>query len=136
MESRTDGRQVSKGALWSSYILEALILLLLTFDWGTKILKVKAVIEQAAKSGYSADTIFKVGVILLICTIIYVIPRTAVLGRHFANRLSRRRSRGKLAGRPTGATDLVPSNFRCPNLADDFSARHPNPRFDSNAEVE
>jgi DoxX-like family len=80
MESRTDGRQVSKGALWTSYILEALILLLLTFDWGTKILKVKAVIEQAAKSGYSADTIFKVGVILLICTIFYVIPRTAVLG--------------------------------------------------------
>jgi DoxX-like family len=80
MESRTEGRQVSKGALWSSYILEGLIVLLLTFDWGTKVLKVKSVVEQAAKSGFSADTIFNVGVILLICTIIYVIPRTAVLG--------------------------------------------------------
>jgi DoxX-like family len=80
MELRTDGQQVSKGALWSSYILEGLIVLLLTFDWSTKVFKVKSVVEQAAKSGFSADTIFKVGVILLICTIIYVIPRTAVLG--------------------------------------------------------
>ena len=61
MELRTDGRQVSKGALWTSYILEGLIVLLLTFDWSTKVFKVKSVVEQAAKSGFSADTIFSRG---------------------------------------------------------------------------
>jgi len=80
MESRTDGGQVSKGVLWTSYILEGLILLLLTFDWGTKVLKVKAFTAQAAQMGFSADTIFAVGVTLLVCTILYVIPRTKVLG--------------------------------------------------------
>jgi hypothetical protein len=80
MESRTDGGQVSKGVLWTSYIIEGLIVLLLTFDWSTKVLKVKAFTDQAAKMGFSADTIFAVGVILLVCTILYVIPRTKVLG--------------------------------------------------------
>src|ERR1700677_4807836 len=80
MESRTDGGQVSKGVLWTSYILEGLILLLLTFDWGTKVLRVKAFVAQAVQMGVTEDTIFAVGVILLVCTILYVIPRTKVLG--------------------------------------------------------
>jgi DoxX-like family len=80
MESRTDGAAVSKGALWTSYILEALILLLLTFDWATKVLRVKAFVAQAAQMGFSENTIFTVGVILLVCCILYVIPRTKVLG--------------------------------------------------------
>ena len=80
MESRTDFAPVSKGVLWTSYIIEGLILLLLTFDWATKIMKVKSVTEQAAKSGFSEDTIFAVGVTLLVCFILYVIPRTKVLG--------------------------------------------------------
>ena len=58
MESRTEGAPVSKGALWTSYIIEALILLLLTFDFSTKILQVRAFVEQAEKVGFSANTIF------------------------------------------------------------------------------
>jgi hypothetical protein len=80
MDSRTDGGQVSKGVLWTSYILEGLILLLLTFDWGTKVFRVKAFVAQAVQMGFSEDTIFAVGVTLLVCTILYVIPRTKVLG--------------------------------------------------------
>ncbi len=80
MESRTDGVQISKGRLWAGYIITGLVVLLLTFDWATKVFKVKSFVEQAAKMGFSADTIFTVGVILLVCTVIYVIPRTAVLG--------------------------------------------------------
>jgi hypothetical protein len=80
MESRTDGGQVSKGALWISYIIEGVVLLLLTFDWGTKVLRVKAFVAQAAQMGFTEDTIFAVGVTLLVCTILYVIPRTKVLG--------------------------------------------------------
>ena len=80
MESRTDGAQVSKGRLWTSYIITGLVVALLTFDWSTKVLRVKAFVDQAAKMGYSSDTIFAVGVVLLVCTVVYVIPRTAVLG--------------------------------------------------------
>ena len=80
MESQANAAQVSKGALWTSYIIEGLILLLLTFDWGTKVLRVQSFVAQAEKMGFSADTVFTVGVILLVCTILYVIPPTKVLG--------------------------------------------------------
>src|SRR5271168_2707660 len=80
MESRTDAGQVSKGVLWTSYIIEALILLLLTFDWGTKVFRVKAFVAQAVQMGFTENTIFAVGVVLLVCTILYLIPQTKVLG--------------------------------------------------------
>ena len=80
MESRTDAGQVSKGVLWTSYILEGLILLLLTFDWGTKVFRVKAFVAQAVQMGFTENTIFAVGVVLLVCTILYLIPQTKVLG--------------------------------------------------------
>jgi hypothetical protein len=80
MESPADGGQVSKGVLWTSYILEGLILLLLTFDWGTKVFRVKAFVAQAVQMGFTENTIFAVGVVLLVCTILYLIPQTKVLG--------------------------------------------------------
>jgi hypothetical protein len=38
------------------------------------------VIEATTKLGYSEDVILPLGVVLLVCTVLYMIPRTAVLG--------------------------------------------------------
>jgi hypothetical protein len=56
------------------------VVLFLLFDSITKVMKVRAVIEASAQLGYPANTIFTIGIILLVCTVLYVIPQTAVLG--------------------------------------------------------
>jgi hypothetical protein len=43
-------------------------------------MKVSAVLEASEQLGIPASTILGIGALLLTCTVIYVIPRTAVLG--------------------------------------------------------
>jgi hypothetical protein len=80
MQSHTQAGPVSKGRLWTGRIITAVVVLFLLFDSITKVMKVRAVIEASAQLGYPANTIFTIGIILLVCTVLYVIPQTAVLG--------------------------------------------------------
>jgi hypothetical protein len=80
MQARTEANTVSKGRLWTGRIISALVVLFLLFDGITKVMKVRAVLEASAQLGYPANTIFTIGIILLVCTVFYVIPQTAVLG--------------------------------------------------------
>jgi hypothetical protein len=80
MQSRTEAGPVSKGRLWTGRIISALVVLFLLFDSITKVMMVRAVIEASAQLGYPANTIFTIGIILLVCTVFYIIPQTAVLG--------------------------------------------------------
>jgi hypothetical protein len=80
MQSRTQAGLVSKGRLWTGRIISAVVVLFLLFDSITKVMKVRAVMEASAQLGYPANTIFVIGIILLVCTVFYIIPQTAVLG--------------------------------------------------------
>jgi hypothetical protein len=80
MQSGTQEGPVSKGRLWTGRIISAVVVLFLLFDSITKVMKVRAVIEASAQLGYPANTIFAIGIILLVCTVFYIIPQTAVLG--------------------------------------------------------
>jgi len=80
MQSSTQADPVSKGRLWTGRIISALVVLFLLFDSITKVMKVRAVMEASAQLGYPANTIFTIGIILLVCTVFYIIPQTAVLG--------------------------------------------------------
>ena len=71
---------VSKRALWTGRTLSTLVVLFLLFDSITKIMKEPHVIAASAQLGFSAGKIVGIGVILLVCTILYSIPRTAILG--------------------------------------------------------
>lgn len=70
----------SKGALWTGRVVSALVVLFLCFDGVTKVMKVPSVMAAAAKSGFSVKEIVIIGAVLLVCTLLYVIPATAVLG--------------------------------------------------------
>lgn len=80
MQSLTQAGPVSKGRLWTGRIISALVVLFLLFDSITKVMRVRAVMEASAQLGYPANTIFTIGIILLVCTVFYIIPQTAVLG--------------------------------------------------------
>jgi len=79
--SKTDGQVVSKAQRWTGLVISGLGTLFLLMDAVMKLLKpafvVKASVEQL---GYPESTIVGIGVALLVSTLLYVIPRTAVLG--------------------------------------------------------
>ncbi|HTR27798.1 MAG TPA: DoxX family protein [Puia sp.] len=70
----------SKAALWTGRILMGLLTLFLLFDAVTKIFPPKYVIDASAKVGWGEETLRPLGLVLLISTVLYVIPRTTILG--------------------------------------------------------
>lgn len=73
-------KQVSKMALWAGRIMSALPVLLLVMSGGMKLSRSKAVIEGFAHFGYPQSVIVPLGVVELVCTMLYIIPRTSVIG--------------------------------------------------------
>ena len=71
---------VSKTTLWISRVMSALPVLLVLLSSVMKLMKMAAVVEGFARAGLSERLIIPVGVIELVCVIVYVIPQTAVLG--------------------------------------------------------
>ena len=78
--TNTSASSTSKPRLWTGRILTGLLTLFLLFDAIMKIIKERHTIETSAKLGWQADTVQTLGFVLLVSTILYVIPRTAVLG--------------------------------------------------------
>jgi hypothetical protein len=79
MRSAQNGT-VSKAALWTGRGLSAVVILLLLFDCSTKIARLQVAVEGFVKLGYSESVVVPIGIILLICTVLYAIPRTSALG--------------------------------------------------------
>lgn len=71
---------VSKKALWTGIILSVLPSLLLLFSAVMKLTKAAPVLDGFAKMGFSESVIIPLGILELVCTLIYLVPRTAVLG--------------------------------------------------------
>ena len=66
--------------IWASRILTTVSALFFLTDGGMKLFKPPFVIESTARLGFPESTIVGIGVTLLVCTVLYLIPRTAVLG--------------------------------------------------------
>jgi hypothetical protein len=71
---------VSKKRLWTGRVLSGLAVLFLLFDSITKLMNVGPVAQAFAQLGYPVRLIPVIGTILLVCVIVYVIPRTTILG--------------------------------------------------------
>ena len=71
---------VSKGALWAGRIMGWLPAVFLLIDGVMKLFKPAVVVEATVKLGYPENTIVPLGIVLTVCTILYLIRRTAVLG--------------------------------------------------------
>ncbi|HEV7515956.1 MAG TPA: DoxX family protein [Thermoanaerobaculia bacterium] len=71
---------IPKGRLWAGRIMSGLTALFLLFGGVMDLVKPPYVVEGTLKMGYPENIIFGLGVVVLACTILYLIPRTAVLG--------------------------------------------------------
>jgi len=73
-------RHHSRTGLWAGRILSGLPALFLLVDGAMKLVKPEVVVRTTVGLGYAETAIVPLGVVLLACVILYVIPRTAVLG--------------------------------------------------------
>jgi DoxX-like family len=71
---------LSKGRLWTGRIMSALPALFLLVDGIGKLIKPAPVVEGTVQLGYPESVLLGLGIVLLTCTILYTIPRTAILG--------------------------------------------------------
>jgi hypothetical protein len=60
--------------------LSALALLFLAFDTAIKLAQMSVVAETLSSLGYPEELGFTIGVVELVCVVLYAVPRTAVLG--------------------------------------------------------
>lgn len=80
MSLDTQAATVSNSALWSARILSALAALFLLFDAVIHMAKPAPVADAFARLGYPLSASLGIGILELVCVVLYVIPRTAVLG--------------------------------------------------------
>jgi hypothetical protein len=71
---------VSRARLWTSRALTVLVVAFLLMDATMKVLKAAPAVQGTAELGYPAGSIVGIGLLLLACTALYVIPRTSILG--------------------------------------------------------
>jgi hypothetical protein len=70
----------SKSAVWGGRIISALVVLFLVFDGLMKVIKDPHVLAASAELGFAQNSMVWIGALLLACTLLYVIPNTAILG--------------------------------------------------------
>jgi len=80
MSTEIETAPVSKGSLWTGRVLSILSILFLLMDAVMKLIKPAFVVDATVKLGCQENIIQGLGIVLLICTILYAIPRTSVLG--------------------------------------------------------
>jgi len=73
-------RLASRGALWGGWIASLLPSGLLLFGGAMKLVKPPMVVEGFGHLGYPPGLAFGLGITEIACTIVYLVPRTSVLG--------------------------------------------------------
>jgi hypothetical protein len=71
---------ISKKALWAGYTMTALPVLLLLASGATKLIKPDPVVKGFVQYGFPEGQMIPLGILEITCTVLYVIPRTSVLG--------------------------------------------------------
>jgi hypothetical protein len=73
---------VTKPAVWLGRVLSGLVIMFLLFDGAIKLVPWPVVTETMDRIGYgSSETLARsLGIITIVCTVLYAIPPTSILG--------------------------------------------------------
>jgi hypothetical protein len=77
MESNT---QVSRGRLWTSFILQGLVILMFLLGSVNNILQTEMAVNAAVEMGYPEASVLYLGIVLLLSTILFALPKTNFIG--------------------------------------------------------
>ena len=72
--------RVPKPALWAGRIISILMAAFLVLDGVMKLIKPAPVMQATVRIGFPEASLTLIGVVLLVCTVLYLVPRTAVIG--------------------------------------------------------
>jgi hypothetical protein len=70
----------SKAARWTGYALTGIFSLFMLFDVAIKLIRHPMVEQTMQQLGFPAGLGFPIGVIEALCLVLYLVPRTALLG--------------------------------------------------------
>ena len=81
-ESAASRDGISKPARWTGRVLSGLVIVFLLFDGAIKLVPWPIVTETMDKMGYgSSETLARsLGLITIVCTVLYSVPPTSILG--------------------------------------------------------
>ena len=76
------GQPIARGPkYWTGWALSSLVIAFLLMDAAMKLLALPIVLETSGPLGFAgAETARGLGTLLLVCTLLYIAPQTAVLG--------------------------------------------------------
>ncbi len=80
MQSASQAVGVSKASLWAGRIISALVVLFMVFDGALKVFRQPPAVEGTITLGYPVSVVFPLGILVLVCVLLYVIPQSSVLG--------------------------------------------------------
>lgn len=72
----------STASVWTGRVLSGLLIVFLVFDGAIKLVPLQVVTDTMIELGFSGsvDQARLLGVLTLLCTVLYAIPRTSILG--------------------------------------------------------
>ena len=80
MQSNIQTAPTSKSMLWTGRIISALPVLFLLMDGVMNLFKPRVVVDATVQLGYPESVILGLGIVLVTCTVLYIIPPTSGLG--------------------------------------------------------
>ncbi|AYB31604.1 DoxX family protein [Chryseolinea soli] len=78
-----NAKSPSKAVLWTGRIISGLIILFLLMDSIMKLIRESHYVDGTKQLGFSVSLVQPLGIVLLLITILYTIPRTAIIGALF-----------------------------------------------------
>ena len=80
MQTGKEHAPPSRAKFWTGWVISALVGLFFLNDGVMKLFKPGFVVKPTLELGYPESVIVPLGVVAIICAVVYLIPRTAVLG--------------------------------------------------------
>jgi hypothetical protein len=79
---RTNARDEppSRAAVWGGRVMSGIACLFLAFGATMKVLQVPEAVQGTLELGYPASVLLGLGIVQVVCLVVYLVPRTAVLG--------------------------------------------------------
>jgi len=80
MQTMVQTSETSNAVLWTGRIMSGLVIAFMLLDGAMKLVPLDVVVTTSEKMGIPGNLARTLGVLGLLCTLLYAVPRTSVLG--------------------------------------------------------
>jgi hypothetical protein len=80
MQTMVQTNQTSSAALWIGRVMSGLVIAFMLLDGAMKLVPLDVVVTTSEQMGIPGNLARTLGILGLICTVLYAVPRTSILG--------------------------------------------------------